>query len=165
MCCENISSIGFRNMPEPYKHFQTWDALWCCSQKVLFPKGKTDKPCSLVFYKEKIHIQSPLGIQFISSRICIHGTNVCKHCEDHAIYTDMNAAQELSNSTPCAAGQKRNPLPSPLLSSVAMIATHQHWIMSSYMALGQPGGGGRQYPRSTSLSAWNVYTSTAINLY
>ena len=38
---------------------------------VLFPKGKTDKPCSLVFYKEKIHIQSPLGIQFISSRICM----------------------------------------------------------------------------------------------
>ena len=33
---------------------------------------------------------------------------------------------------------------------VAMLTeTHQHWIMISYMALGQPGGGGRRYPRST----------------
>jgi len=42
-----------------------------------------------------------------------------------------------------------------------MTETHQHWIMSSYMALGQPGGGGRRYPRSTSFSAYdrrNVHT-------
>ena len=76
-----------------------------CSM-VLFPKGKTDKPCSLVFYKEKIHIQSPLGRHTVHLIQNLYDTNVCKHCEDHAIYTDMNAAQERSNSTPCAAGQK-----------------------------------------------------------
>ena len=31
--------------------------------------------------------------------------------------------------------------------------THQHWIMSSYMDLGQPGGGGRRYPLSTRFTA------------
>ena len=40
---------------------------WCCSQKV----RQINLVLALVFYKEKIHIQSPLDIQFISSRICM----------------------------------------------------------------------------------------------
>ena len=43
----------------------------------------------------------------------------------------------------------------PLLVAMS-IETHQHWIMSSYMALGQPGGGGRRYPRSTSFIAYKI---------
>ena len=40
----------------------------------------------------------------------------------------------------------------PAVGFVAM-KTHQHCIMNSYRALGQPGGGGRQYPRPTSFIA------------
>ena len=45
---------------------------------------------------------------------------------------------------------------------VAMLTeTHQHLIMSSYMALGQPGGGGRRYPRSTCFIDYKISNSAA----
>ena len=33
-----------------------------------------------------------------------------------------------------------------IYSIVDAICTYQHWIISSYIALGQPGGGGSLYP-------------------
>ena len=72
---------------------------WCCSQKV----RQINLVLALVFYKEIYTVTLRHTIHLIQN---LYGTHVCKHCEDHAMYTDMNAAQEQSNSTPCAAGQK-----------------------------------------------------------